>query len=56
LDHFKNGLDNSGSFLDVGSHCFYVTKPFPEEIADVLDSLCGGDSSCGESSNLGAMV
>jgi hypothetical protein len=56
LAHFKNGLGNSGSFLDVGSHRFYVAKPFPEEITDVFNSLCDGDSSYGESSNLGAMV
>jgi hypothetical protein len=56
LAHFKNGFGNSGSFLDVGSHRFYVAKPFPEEITVVFDSLCGEDSSCGESSNIGAMV
>jgi hypothetical protein len=56
LAHFKNGLGNSGSFLDVGSHRFYVAKPFPEEVTDVFDSLCDGGSSCGESSSLGAMV
>jgi hypothetical protein len=53
---FKNGFGNSGSFLDVGSHCFYVAKPFPEEVTDVFDPLCDGGSSCGESSDLGAMV
>jgi hypothetical protein len=56
LAHFENGLDNSGSFLDVGSHRFYITKPFPEEVTDVFDSLCDEGSSCSESSNLGAMV
>jgi hypothetical protein len=56
LSHFENGFGNSGSFLDVGSHHFYVAKPFPEEVADVFDPLCDGGSSCGESSNLGAMV
>jgi hypothetical protein len=56
LSHFKNGFGNSGSFLDVGSHRFYVTKPFPEEVTDVFDSLCDGGSSRGESSSLGAMV
>jgi hypothetical protein len=56
LAHFKNGFGNSGSFLDVGSHRFYVAKPFPEEITDVFDSLCNGGSGCGESSNLGAVV
>jgi hypothetical protein len=56
LSHFKNGIGNHGSFLDVGSHRFYVTKPFPEEVTDVFDSLCDGGSSYSESSNLGAMV
>jgi hypothetical protein len=56
LAHFENGFGNSGSFLDVGSHRFYVAKPFPEEVTDVFDSLCEGSSSCGESSSLGAMV
>jgi hypothetical protein len=56
LAHFNNGFGNSGSFLDVSSHRFYVVKPFPEEITDVFDSLCDGGSSCGESSNLGTVV
>jgi hypothetical protein len=56
LAHFENDFGNSGSFLNVGSHHFYITKPFPEEVTDVLNSLCDGGSSCGESSNLGAMV
>jgi hypothetical protein len=56
LAHFENGFGNSGSFLDVGSHRFYVTKPFPEEVTDVFDPLCDGGSSCGESNSLGAMV
>jgi hypothetical protein len=56
LAHFKNGFGNGGSFLDVGSHRFYVAKPFPEEITDVFDSPCDGGSSCGESSNLGTLV
>jgi hypothetical protein len=53
---FKNGFGNSGSFLDVGSHRFYVAKPFPEEVTDVFDPLSDGGSSCSESSDLGAMV
>jgi hypothetical protein len=53
---FKDGFGNSGSFLDVGSHRFYIAKPFPEEVTDVLDPLGDGDSSCSESSDLGAMV
>jgi hypothetical protein len=56
LAHFENGFGNSGSFLDVGSHRFYVAKPFSEKVTDVFDSLCEGGSSYGESSNLGAMV
>jgi hypothetical protein len=53
---FKNGFGNSGSFLDNGSHRFYVAKPFPEEVTDVFDPLSDGGSSCSESSDLGAMV
>jgi hypothetical protein len=53
---FKNGFGNSGSFLDVGSHFFYVAMPFPEEVIEVFDPLSDGGSSCSESSNLGAMV
>jgi hypothetical protein len=30
LAHFKDGLGDSGSFLDVGSHRFYVAKPFKD--------------------------
>jgi hypothetical protein len=56
LAHFENGFGNSGSFLNVGSHRFYVAKPFLEEVTDVFDPLCDGGSSCGESSSLGAMV
>jgi hypothetical protein len=55
LAHFENGFGNSGSFLDVGSHRFYITKPFPEEVTDVFDPLYDEGSSCGESSSLGAM-
>jgi hypothetical protein len=56
LAHFKNGFGNSGSFLDVGSHCFYIAKPFSEEVTNIFDPLCDGGSSYGESSSLGAMV
>jgi hypothetical protein len=56
LARFENSFSNSGSFLDVGSHRFYVAKSFPEEVTDVFDSLCDGGSSYGESNNLGAMV
>jgi hypothetical protein len=55
LDCFGDGF-GSGSFLDIGSHCFYVTKPFPEEVTDILDPLSDGGSSCGESCDFGAMV
>jgi hypothetical protein len=53
---FKNGFGNSGSFLDVGSHRFYVAKPFPEEVTDVFDPLSDRGLSCSESSDLGTMV
>jgi hypothetical protein len=56
LAHFKNGFGNSGSFLDVGSHCFYVSKPFPKEVTDVFDPLCDADSDDGESSDFCNMV
>jgi hypothetical protein len=56
LAHFENSFGNSGSFLDVGSHRFYVAKPFPEEVTDIFDPLSDGGSSCGESSSLGTMV
>jgi hypothetical protein len=56
LAHFKNGFGNGGSFLDVGGHRFYIAKPFPKEITNIFDSLCDRGSSCGESSNLGAVV
>jgi hypothetical protein len=53
---FKDGFGNSGSFLDIGSHRFYVAKPFSEEVTDILDPLGDGGSSCSEISDLGAMV
>jgi hypothetical protein len=56
LAYFKNGLSDSGSFLDVGSHCFYIAKPFPEEVTDVLDPFCDTDSDDGESSDFCNMV
>jgi hypothetical protein len=56
LAHFENGFSNSGSFLDAGSHRFYVAKPFPEEVTDVLDPLCDADSDGGESGNFCNMV
>jgi hypothetical protein len=53
---FKDGLGDSGSFLDIGSHHFYVAKPFTEEVTDVFNPLSDGGSSCSESNDLGAMV
>jgi hypothetical protein len=53
---FGDGFGGSGSFLDIGSHCFYVAKPFPEEVTDVLDPLGDAGSDCSESSDLCAMV
>jgi hypothetical protein len=45
-----------GSFLDVGSHRFYITKPFPEEVTDMLDPLCDAGLSYIESSDLDTMI
>jgi hypothetical protein len=56
LAHFENGFSNSSSFLDVGSHRFYIAKPFPEEVTDVLDPLCDADSDDGQSSDFCNMV
>jgi hypothetical protein len=56
LDCFEDGFGYSSSFLDVGGHCFYISKPFPEEVTDVSDPLSDLGSSCSESSDLGAMV
>jgi hypothetical protein len=53
---FKDGFGDSGSFLDVGGHRFYVAKPFPEEVIDVLDPLCEAGSDCGESGDFCPMV
>jgi hypothetical protein len=47
LAYFKDGFGDSGSFLDVGGHRFYVAKPFPKEVTDVLDPLSNGGLSCG---------
>jgi hypothetical protein len=55
LDCFGNGF-GSGSFLDIGSHCFYIAKPFPKEVTDVLDPLCDTDFDDGESSDFCNMV
>jgi hypothetical protein len=53
---FKDGFGDSGSFLNVGGHRFYIAKPFPEEVTDVLDPLCDTGSDCSESSDLCPMV
>jgi hypothetical protein len=53
---FKDGFGDSGSFLNISGHHFYVAKPFPEEVTDVLDPLCDTGSSCSEGSDLGTMV
>jgi hypothetical protein len=56
VDCFEDGYSDSGCFLDVGGHRFYIAKPFPEEVTDVLDPLYDVGSSCSERSNLGIMV
>jgi hypothetical protein len=58
LNCFEDGFGDSGSFLDVGGHRFYitVTKLFPEEVTDISDPLYDAGSSCSESINLGAKV
>jgi hypothetical protein len=56
LAYFKNGLGDSGSFLNIGSHRFYVAKPFPEEVTNVLDPLCDIVSDDSESSDFCNMV
>jgi hypothetical protein len=53
---FKDGFGDSGSFLDVGSHCFYIAKPFLEEVTNILDPLSNGGSDYSESSDLCTMV
>jgi hypothetical protein len=53
---FKDGFGDSGSFLDVGDHRFYVAKPFPEEVIDVLDPLYDTGSDCGESGDFCPLV
>jgi hypothetical protein len=56
LTCFEDSVSDSGSFLEVGGHRFYIAKPFSEEVTDMLDPLCDVGSSCSESSDLGAMV
>jgi hypothetical protein len=52
----KNSFGDSGSFLDVSGHHFYVTWPFLKEVTDVLDPLYDAGSSCGESCDFDTMV
>jgi hypothetical protein len=56
LDYFEDSFSDSGSFLDVGSHRFYIAKLFPEEVTNVSAPLCDAGLSCSESIDLGAMV
>jgi hypothetical protein len=58
LGCFEDGFSDSGSFLDIGGHCFYVVvaKPFTEEVTNISDPLCDAGSTCSESSDLGTMV
>jgi hypothetical protein len=56
LAYFEDGFGSNGSFLDIGSHRFYVAKPFPEEATNVLDPLCDAGLDGSESSDLCAMV
>jgi hypothetical protein len=53
---FKDGFGDSGSFLNVGGHRFYIAKSFLEEVTDILDPLSDGGSSCSKSCDFGAMV
>jgi hypothetical protein len=52
----RDGFSDSGSFHDVGDHHFYIAKPFPREVTNVLDPLWDAGSSCSKSSDLGIMV
>jgi hypothetical protein len=56
LAYFMDGLGGSGSFLNVGSHRFYIAKPFPEDVTEVLDPLCDTDSDGSNSSDFSNMV
>jgi hypothetical protein len=53
---FGDGFGGSDSFLDIGSHCFYVAKLFLEEVTDILNPLSDGGLSCSESYDFGTMV
>jgi hypothetical protein len=56
LAYFRDDLGDSGFFLNVGSHRFYVAKPFPEEVTNVFDPLCDTDSDGSKSSDFCTMV
>jgi hypothetical protein len=56
LAYFKDGISDSGSFLDIGGHRFYIAEPFPEEVTTVLDPLYDASLSCNKSSNFDTMV
>jgi hypothetical protein len=56
LTCFGDGFSDGGSFLDVSDHRFYIAKPFPKEVTDVLDPLSDAGSSCGESCDFDTMV
>jgi hypothetical protein len=56
LECFKDSFGDSGSFLDIGGHRFYITNPFPEEVTDISDPRSDSGLSYSESSDLGAMV
>jgi hypothetical protein len=53
---FENGFGDSGFFLDVGGHRFYIAKLFSEDVTNMLDPRCDVGSSCSESSDLDTMV
>jgi hypothetical protein len=56
LECSEDGFSDSGSFLNVGGHRFYIVNQFLEEVTNVLDPLYDAGSSCSESSDLGTMV
>jgi hypothetical protein len=53
---FKDGFGDGSSFLDIGGHRFYIAKPFPEEVIDVLGPLCDAGSDYSESNDFCPMV
>jgi hypothetical protein len=56
LAYFKDGFGDSGSFLDISGHRFYIAKPFPEEVTNILNPISDGGSSCSKSYDFGTMV